>query len=271
MCVRTKTSYDCGHTYKQDQSCHRASCPGLERYHFESEGDCRQCKKDGEAVSRGREGQGRYARELYKKDHQPPQIRIPSSSTSHNSQSNPWAPPSKREREWHSPIRKQADEAWEEEHARREQDLQNRSPRITSGDITSAELTHPRRESRGREDHESTIRDEVQKQEDARRLRARRRRERQASYDSFDSIGESYRSYGSGQHSCGHHSHGQCGGSEGRSHESGGGRSRMYDSGFSPPKQHSPYNVYNTESYFSGLGQGLGGLVKDSGWRWARW
>lgn len=265
MCVRTKTSYDCGHTYKQDQSCHRHSCAGLERYHFESEGDCRQCKKDGEAVSRGREGQGRYARELYKKEHKPPQIRIPLSTTSHNSQSNPWAPPSRREKDWRSPIRKQADEAWEEEHVRREEDLQNRSPSTKSGSVRPAELEYPRREKQSQDDREASIREELRKIEDSKVIRSRRRRERQASYDSFDSIGESYRSHSSGLHSRGHHSPGQYS-SGGRSHESG--RSRMYDSGFSPSK-HNPYNVYNTESYFSGLGHGLGDLVKDR--RWPRW
>jgi hypothetical protein len=266
MCVRTKTSYGCGHTYKQDQSCDRPPCLGLERYHLENEGDCRQCKKDGKAVSRGREGHGRYARELYKKEHKPPQIQIPS-TTSHTSQSNPWAPPNKREKDWRSPIRKQADEAWEEEHNRREQDLLNRSPNSKLGDLTFTELVQPRRERQDQDDRKASIRNEVQKIEDANRLQARRRRERQASYDSFDSIGESYRSHGSRQHSCGHPSHGQYG-SEGRSHESV--RSRMYDSGFGPAK-HNPYNVYNTESYFSGLSQGLGGLVKDSSRRWARW
>jgi Skp family chaperone for outer membrane proteins len=270
MCVRTKTSYDCGHTFKKDESCNHPSCPGLERYHFKSEGDCRQCKKDGEAVSRGREGQGRYARELYKKEHRPAPIHIPSSSTSQSSQINPWAPPSKREKVSRGPFRKQADEAWEEEHKRRQEDLQARIASSRGGDVTYTELVQPRRERQGRDgrdDRAASIRDQVQRMEDEQRLQARRRKERQASYDSFDSLGESYRSHGSGHHSCGHPSHGQYG-SEGRSPESG--RSRQYDSGFGAAK-HNPCNLYNTESYFSGLGQGLGALVKDSGWRWARW
>lgn len=261
MCVRTKTSYDCGHTYKQDQSCNRHHCTGLERYHLENEGDCRSCKRGGESVARGREGQGRYARELYKKEHKPPMIQIPLSTVSHNSQSTAWALPDSREKDWRSPIRKQADEAWEEEHARREEDLQSRSPSTRVSSVRSAELDRPREQQR-REDRETAIHEELRKIEDAERVRVHRRRERQASYDSFDSFGESYRSQGSGFHSHGHHSSGQ------RSYESG--KSRTYDSGFSSSKHH-PYNVYNTESYFRGLGQGLGDLVRDSSRRWARW
>ncbi len=261
MCVRTKTSYDCGHTYKQDQSCHRRSCAGLERYHFENEGDCRECKKGGQLVSRGREGQGRYARELYRKNHKPSTIRMPLSTISHNTDSSPWAPSSRREKDWRSAIRKQADEAWEEEHARREEDLQSRSPSSRGGNVRSAELHYPSEQER-RDHHEEAIREELRGIEDSARLRVRRRRERQNSYDSFDSFGESYRSNSSGLHSQGHHSSGH------RSHESG--RSRMYDSGFGSSK-HNPYNVYNTESYFSGLGHGLGEMVKDSSRRWAGW
>ncbi|KAF7507489.1 hypothetical protein GJ744_010420 [Endocarpon pusillum] len=263
MCVRTKTSYDCGHTHKQDQSCHRHSCTELERYHFKNEGDCRQCRKAGEAVSRGREGQGRYARELYKKEHKSSSNPVPLSTTSQNSQSSPWAPPDSKERAWSSRIRRRADEAWEEEHARREQDLQSRSASSRGGSVRSVEPDHAH-DQHERDDYGASIREELRRVEDAERIRVRRQRDRQASYDSFDSYGESHRSNGSGLYSHGHYSSG----SGRRSHESG--RSRMYDSRFSSSK-HNPYNLYNTESYFSGLGHGLGEMVRDSGRKWARW
>lgn len=256
MCVRTKTSYDCGHTHKQDESCHRQHCKGLERYHFENEGDCRQCKKGGETVSRGREGQGRYARALYKKELKSSVTRAPLSVITSNSQTSPWAPSSQQEKDWRSPIRRQADKAWEEEHARREEDLHSRS---RNGSVRSDEQ-HFEDEQRRRDDREAAIREELRKLEDAERIRVRRRRERQASYDSFDSFGESY-----GSHSHAHYSHG----SGFRSHESG--KSRTYDSGFALSKPTAPYNVYNTGSYFRGLGQGFGDLVRDSGRRLARW
>jgi hypothetical protein len=268
MCVRTKSSYGCGHTYKQDESCHRSSCAGLERYHFEKEGDCRQCRRGGGSVSRGREGQGRYARELSKKDQKPYVTRVPLAPISTNGQPSPWAPASRREKDWRSPIRKQADEAWEEEHARREEDLQSRSPGSRSGGSVRSDPESPQHL---REDQEAAIREELRKFDGSERIRIRRRRDRQTSYDSIDSFGESYRSHGSsGLYSQGHSS-------ARRSHESGGssGRSRMYDSGFnggSNKHAHgSPYNLYNTESYFRGLGQGFGDLVRDSGRKLARW
>ncbi len=274
MCVRTKTSFGCGHTYKQDQSCHHRSCDGLEKYHFENEGDCRPCKRGGDAVTRGREGQGRYARGLHKKD---AVTRVPLSTISDNSHPSPWAPPSKREKDWRSPIRKRADEAWVEEHARREEDLQSRSPSSRlGGSVRSADGDSDydqRREAR-----ESAIREELRRIEDSERVRIRRRRERKASFDSFDSYGESHRSHDSGLRSHGQHSydsglrgHGQHSYDSGyRGHESS--RSRMYDSGFGSSKHnHHPYNVYNTEAYFSDLGHGFGDLVRDSGRRFGRW
>lgn len=117
-------------------------------------------------------------------------------------------------------------------------------------------------EQLNREDRKAAIREELRKIDDKERVRVRRRRDRQASFDSFDSFGESYRSHGSGRHSDAHYS------SDHRSH--GSNRGRMFDTGFASSR-HNPYNVYNTESYFSGLGQGFGELVRGSGRRWATW
>lgn len=262
MCARTKNSYGCGHTHKQDRSCRHEFCPGLERYHFKHEGDCRPCKRGGEMVLRGLEGQGRYARDLHKKD---AGNREPLLTISPDSPTNPWAPPSKKEKDWRSSIRKRADEAWQDEHARREKDLQSRSPSSRHGSVTSAELDSvPSPQSRV--DRERAIHEELRKIQDAERIRIHRRRERKASCDSCDSLGESNRSYESGLRSHGYHSHSSGHGS----HESD--RSRMYDPGLSPPTRQgqNPYNMYNTGFYLSNLGQGLGEFVKDSSWWYGR-
>lgn len=262
MCVRTKTSYGCGHSHKQDQSCHHYSCGGLERYHFQEEGDCRQCKRGGEMISRGREGQGRYGRELCK-EQKPASIQLPLSTVSNTSPTSPWAPSNRREKGWRSPIRKQADKAWEEEHDRRLKDLENRSQGSMDGSVRSPEPPcHCEHIKRG--DRESKIRTQIRKMEDSERIRVHRRRERQPSYDSFDSFdsfGDSYLSQGSRHHSQRNHNleHG--------THEPG---SRLMDDpGFGTSK-HKPYNVYNTEAYFSDLSHGLGDRVRESGRRWAR-
>jgi hypothetical protein len=261
MCVRTKTSYGCGHVYKQDEICHHPrSCAGLERYHFVKDGDCRQCKSGGEGISRGREGQGRYARELQRKDRKLPIIQIPLSTISDNPQSSPWASPMRKEKNWTSPIRKKADKAWEEEKVERENDLLSRSPSSRGGSVQYLE-SYSSHEPQRRDDRGATIQEQRHLIEEAERIRNRRRREREASYDSFDSFGGSHQSYSSGLHSQDHYSSGH------RSHHSD--RSRFYDSGFG--SKQNPYNLYNTQYYFSGLGQGIGGMVKESSKRWARW
>ena len=72
MCTRTKTSYGCGHSHKTDLRCKSPSrCGGLERFHFQREGDCSSCreqvksiKKQGKTavLDRGRLGLGRYGK-----------------------------------------------------------------------------------------------------------------------------------------------------------------------------------------------------------------
>lgn len=273
MCVRTKTSYDCGHIYKTEQSCHRRSCGELDRYHFKTEGDCRRCREGGDAITRGREGKGRYAQEMFKKETRLHLPRVPLSATSSDVKDGPWAPASRREKPWRSPIRKQADAAWEDEHSRRKEDLQSRSAGSKTGSDHSDEdrLPSPTPHHRRRDSRADAIREEIRKLEDAERIRLRRRRDYPTSHESFRSYGGSRQSsYGSGMH---HHPDGHYSAGSGsryeRSHSSH--RSRAYDSGFASSPKPMSYNLYNTESYFSGLGYDVGGRVWESGRRWVRW
>ena len=76
MCTRTKTSYGCGHSHKKTLSCKEKHCAGLERYHFEHDGDCSECreltrryhqhKNSGvnPVLDRGKAGLGRYGRQV---------------------------------------------------------------------------------------------------------------------------------------------------------------------------------------------------------------
>ncbi|OCT48459.1 hypothetical protein CLCR_04255 [Cladophialophora carrionii] len=130
MCVRTKTSYGCGCEYKTDAECHSSRCQGLERYHYPKSGDCKACKEAGEALTRGRDGKGRYGQEIGRRalsrqeDVDPPFDPVPEVAEAGNGIS-PWAPPLAREKEWVSHSRKKADDSWLEEHAERNLDLQS--------------------------------------------------------------------------------------------------------------------------------------------------
>lgn len=173
MCTRTKTSYGCGHVHKTDDECKSRSCNGIERYHILREGDCRECKYGGHTVTRGKEGKGRYAQELKIKTAPPATPRKPLSSISPNTRANPWAPPKPREREWHSPVRRAADDAWLREHAKREMDLESRS-----------------QENLSRSSHSPTVKQERHRDDlfdEAEHIRVRRRpSDRPSSHDSYD-------------------------------------------------------------------------------------
>lgn len=129
MCVRTKTSYGCGHEYKTTNECNSSRCQAMERYHYPREGDCRDCKEGGLAISRGREGRGRYGQEMGRRS-QPREAWNESSDESSpfpmdiGGGITPWGTPSKHEKEWHGPSRRKADDGWLEEHAERNTDLQ---------------------------------------------------------------------------------------------------------------------------------------------------
>lgn len=130
MCVRTKTSYGCGHVYKSTNDCYSSACDGIDRFHYMKEGDCRECRKEGVNVSRGKDGKGRYAQKL--KSSKPrdksysSSAEVLSSEREKGSVTSPWAPQDKPEKTWESPHRRQADEAWLSEHDDRISDLQDR-------------------------------------------------------------------------------------------------------------------------------------------------
>lgn len=134
MCVRTKTSYGCGHVYKNTNDCYSSACTGVDRYHYLKEGDCRECKSGGTTVSRGREGKGRYAQEIHRsKVKDAPASSSKSSSASQRNVSggaSPWVTEPDPEKTWQSPHRKQADEAWVSEHQDRISDLQERLDKV---------------------------------------------------------------------------------------------------------------------------------------------
>lgn len=155
MCVRTKTSYGCGCEYKTDSKCNSPDCAGLERYHYPKSGDCRSCKEAGGALSRGRDGKGRYGQEISKRSqHRQKEVESPSEPSVDaediGNGISPWAPPLPREKEWSSHSRRKADDLWLREHAERNIDLQSILESLPSySDRGSpASRSPPRREAR---------------------------------------------------------------------------------------------------------------------------
>ena len=235
MCARTKTSYGCGCAHKTTEECDPRSCTGLARYHFLKEGDCPECKRGGDRVTRGREGKGRYAQELKARNPAPPVTRPPLSPISTNVKTSPWAPPRPREREWRSPVRQKADDAWLEEHERRECDLEAKSKKTSARDSHSSLAKDSARDQRRGMENMAKLRDEIRRIGDTERGRARRLAERSNSYDSFNSMGSPP-------------------------------RGRTFNSGFH--HSYSPYNAILSSHH--GLGRGLGDVVKDSTRQWSR-
>jgi hypothetical protein len=239
MCTRTKTSFGCGCAHKSTEECYSRSCTGIARYHFLKEGDCAECKRGGNRVTRGREGKGRYAQELKLRDGAPPVTRPPLSPISTNVNANPWAPPRSREKEWRSPVRRKADDAWLDEHERRQRDLEAKSQQNSPRGSPSSPLKDHARDQRHRDETPAKLRDEMRRIEDAERARLRRRAERSNSYDSFDTMDSSHTPT----------------------------RGRTFDSGF----HHSSSPYIPTIPSQHGLGRGLGDVVRDSARQRSRW
>ncbi|KAL6247866.1 hypothetical protein RBB50_005214 [Rhinocladiella similis] len=154
MCVRTKTTYGCGCEFKTTNECNDPRCSRLERWKFPREGDCKLCKEGGQTVTRGREGKGRYAQEMGRR-HQGREPSCDPEPQDIGGGISPWASPSKREKEWHSPSRKMADDAWLQEHAERNNDLQTLRESISAhseSDRASTAILSP--PSRGRRVYE---------------------------------------------------------------------------------------------------------------------
>lgn len=243
MCARTKTSYGCGCYHKSTQPCHSRLCNDIARYHFLKEGDCPDCKRGGDRVTRGREGKGRYAQEIKLRNAAPPVTRPPLSPISANFKAGPWAPapPRPREKEWHSPVRRKADDAWLEEHERRQQDLDAKSQKCSSRGSQSSPSSPTRdyaRESRRQDENADKLLDEMIRIE-AECTRLRRRAERSNSYDSFQTMDSSRTPP----------------------------RGRTFDSGFHCSS--SPYGAKVSSHH--GLGRGLGDVVRDSARPRRRW
>lgn len=71
MCTKSKTTWGCGCSTKDRKPipCDtakdlRSYCPDVERFLFEREGDCRECRAGGDPFGRGMRGEGRYAQEM---------------------------------------------------------------------------------------------------------------------------------------------------------------------------------------------------------------
>jgi hypothetical protein len=232
MCARTKTSWGCGCSHKLTTECYSRPCPGIVRYHFVKEGDCAECRRGGHRVTRGREGKGRYAQEIKLRDARPPVTRPPLSPISTNVAASPWAPPRSRDKEWRSPVRRKADDAWLKEHERRQRDLEAKSQQFSPETSHSSPMKDHARDQRCWDENAAKLRDETRRVEDAERARLQRRAARSNSYDSFDTLDSSRSS----------------------------ARGRTYDSGF-----HHSSSLYITQApSHHGLGRGLGDVVRDS-------
>lgn len=206
MCVRTKTSYGCGHSSKVTNDCGKSRCKGLERFHLEKEGDCSSCRAAGATISRGKDGKGRYAREHklnQSKGHgqREPLSEVPNKAAERRSvrdpspvpeNTSPWVPAEPVEGEeklWNTRPRRKADDAWLREHAER----QSVSARATPERDSDVENTEFRRQSsrcnsEEKDESESRLHREIRKIQDAEHRSEARRRERQDSYDSFPSL-----------------------------------------------------------------------------------
>lgn len=141
MCTKTKTSYGCGHSYKKLEDCGE-SCKEPDRYAFLKEGDCPACKRGGENVTRGRDGEGRYGRHAQRnrESESPPTYRKNAPGPIDVSGgAGPWTSVTRQAKAWDSPIRKMADDAWLTEHDRRMTDLQEKMDRHSLSSRSSRE------------------------------------------------------------------------------------------------------------------------------------
>jgi len=205
MCVRTKTSFGCGHTLKDTRDCELSACYGLERFLFQKDGDCVQCRQGGDSVTRGREGKGRYAQEISRRSKTRAVLAEIDPYSEAIDAVEPWARPDKPEREWQSPTRRQADDAWLTEHEKRMADLQLRMEKLErrySPSSDTQQLSRPRavREDENSWDsevpYEHTLKRpaarilpyEVRESDDEGLGCSERSRSRQNSHDSFEAM-----------------------------------------------------------------------------------
>lgn len=149
-------------------------------------------------MTRGREGKGRYAQAINKRD--PVDV---------SGGASPWAPSptaSRREKEWQSPTRREADSAWEEEHSSRIDDLQARAEKLSIASHSPKRVASPEplddhyysnesdseRRSRRHQKLFAEVADDDYRSSTRRRREARH--EPNDSYESFDSVPPRHRS-----------------------------------------------------------------------------
>ncbi|KAK5100082.1 hypothetical protein LTR70_003272 [Exophiala xenobiotica] len=96
--------------------------------------DCTPCKAAGANVTRGREGRGRHAQEIRTRDSRQSSYDSLTPGSPHLTIS-PWAvaadPLDLKEKKWHKPTRRQADDAWVIEHERRMSDLGEKTSQMS--------------------------------------------------------------------------------------------------------------------------------------------
>jgi len=152
MCTKTKTSFGCGHCIKTLADCDTPRCTTIEKWGILKDIDCPQCKIAGPGLTRGLNGRGRYGREMTRtRDRRrsplrsaSPEVVTPSSASSRHQAVSPWAPTHRArclEKEWDTPTRQQADDAWLAEHLRRMCDLEEKTSKM------SLKSKHSRRSS----------------------------------------------------------------------------------------------------------------------------
>ena len=221
MCIRTKTSYGCGHTFKSTEDCSSSRCKGLDRFHIEKPGDCRSCKAGGDSIRRGQDGLGRYATEHRLRDPQQYERRQPLTVVSNDSEprgrrrartpspsplgASPWAASEHTEYEeklWSTSIRQEADSGWLREHAdrqvlsarnttERDSDEENRYPKQSH---SSYQHQRKRSDYHGRPQPSSgAIQVPTMTRNDRRRTNDNQYRDRYNSFESFPSASSASR------------------------------------------------------------------------------
>lgn len=141
MCLKSKTTFGCGHCIKYTELCEEPSCNSMDRWKFPANKDCPQCKAAGEASTRGKEGRGRHGREIRTRESRQsssdsyPIPPSPSCSGSPRLSISPWAASdhSLNEKKWDTPTRQKADAAWLIEHERRISELEKSTSKLSFG------------------------------------------------------------------------------------------------------------------------------------------
>ncbi|KAJ9660096.1 hypothetical protein H2198_002793 [Neophaeococcomyces mojaviensis] len=142
MCTKTKTTFGCGHCIKSFEDCGISACTTVDKWKLPKHADCPQCKAAGATLTRGKDGRGRHGRELVRTRDRwrspsrspSPDVTTPTSASSTHLSVSPWATTYQQcysEKEWDTPTRQKADDAWLAEHERRMSDLEEKTSKLT--------------------------------------------------------------------------------------------------------------------------------------------